>query len=98
MPHPNHGHGHNHGHHHEFGIGRLQARLTIPYYTTPIEPDVPPSDIPDDYIITPKAYEDQLIATAGQVLEHDILVKAVPYSETANLTGGLTAYIAAEEV
>lgn len=95
MSYPDHEHCHPYG---GYGIGRLIGRLTIPYYTSPIEPDVPPTDIPDDYTIIPKAFEDQVIATAGKTMDHNILVKAVPYVETSNNSGGLTAYIAAEEV
>lgn len=94
MPHPDCDHSHHQ--HYEYCVGNLSAKLTIPCAVV-IESGSPPSsDIPDDYTIIPKAFEDQIIATTGKQLDHDILVKAVPYHETSNDSDGLTAYIAEE--
>lgn len=84
----------------DMGIGKLRGRLTIPYCThPPVEPTPPGpdiSDIPEDYHVTPKAFEDQIIATEGEVMQYNLVVKAIPYHETTNSSDGLTIYIAEE--
>lgn len=47
------------------------------------------------YEITPKNYS-QTLDTANKILVDDVLVHKVPYWETSNSAGGLTAYIANE--
>lgn len=55
--------------------------------------------IPDpytgEYIITPKAWDEQTLECAHKTMLDDVVVLRVPYYETHN-TNGLTAYIASE--
>lgn len=48
-----------------------------------------------ELIVTPKAHEEQRLATANKVMPGDVVVLEVPYYETHN-ENGLTAYIASE--
>lgn len=48
-----------------------------------------------DYTVIPSRHE-QTLATANKLLEQDIVIKEVPYSEVGNLAGGSTFYIAKE--
>ena len=48
-----------------------------------------------EYIVTPKAYEDQTLATKNKRMKDNVTVKAVPYWETSNKYGE-TVYIASE--
>lgn len=56
--------------------------------------------IPDpytgEYVITPKAWEEQVLETKHKTMLDDVTVLRVPYYETHNTTNGLTAYIASE--
>lgn len=49
-----------------------------------------------DYSVTPKAFENQTLATAQKLLEKDIVINEIPYFETSNDSNGITAYIAKE--
>ena len=46
-----------------------------------------------EYEIIPKAFEEQVIPTSNRVLKEDVVVKEVPFYETGNDSGGMTAYI-----
>lgn len=48
------------------------------------------------YEVTPKAWNDQILATEGLLMTDDVTVFKVPYYETVNLFDGKTAYIAEE--
>lgn len=48
-----------------------------------------------DYIITPKAFEEQIMPTNGLLMLDDVTIKRVPYFETSNPMGK-TVYIASE--
>lgn len=48
-----------------------------------------------EHIVTPKAYEDQTLATKNKRMKDNVTVKAVPYWETSNKYGE-TVYIASE--
>lgn len=47
-----------------------------------------------DYLVVPKAYNDQVLETAQKLLLDNVTVTRVPYYETSNLFDGKTAYIA----
>ena len=47
-----------------------------------------------DYLVIPKAYDEQVLETANKLLLEDVTVTKVPYYETSNLFDGKTAYIA----
>lgn len=47
-----------------------------------------------DYIITPLAYESQILETKQKLCTENIVVKEVPKWETSNQSGGYTVYIA----
>ncbi len=49
-----------------------------------------------EYVITPLAREDQVLATKNKRMLDDFTVLKVPYWETSNLEDGLTVYIANE--
>ena len=48
-----------------------------------------------DYVVTPKAHEETILATEGLVMLDDVTVKKITYFETSNLSGK-TVYIASE--
>lgn len=45
------------------------------------------------YIVTPIANLDLLLETANKVLQDDIIVNKIPYTEVSNLSGGYTVSI-----
>lgn len=47
-----------------------------------------------EYVVVPKAYDEQVLETAHKLLLEDVTVTKVPYYETSNLFDGKTAYIA----
>ena len=49
-----------------------------------------------EYVVIPSADEAQVLPTSGKLLVEDVTVTKIPYWETSNLSGGLTAYIASE--
>ena len=67
-------------------IQKITGQLTTPEV-------VPPPVYEGDYIVTPKAYEVQVLSTQGYLMEHDVTVLEVPYWETSNIYG-VTVYIA----
>lgn len=48
-----------------------------------------------DYVVTPKV-EEQTMPTKSKVMLDDVTVKAIPFFETSNTSGGTTVYIAKE--
>ena len=46
-----------------------------------------------DYIVTPLVNNEVILETNGKLMEDDVTVLRVPYLETANPSGGNTAYI-----
>jgi hypothetical protein len=48
-----------------------------------------------DYTITPKI-DAQTMATKGLVMREDVTVKAIPFYNVSNTSGGSTVYIAKE--
>ena len=46
-----------------------------------------------EYEIIPDVNGSQTLATAKKYLTDDIIIKEVPYSETTNISNGLTVYI-----
>lgn len=50
------------------------------------------SNYDGDYDFTPTTY-DQIAPTKSKILKDDILIKATPYAEVSNLSGGYTATI-----
>ena len=48
-----------------------------------------------DYVVV-SSTEEQTLATAQTYMEKDVTVKAIPYSEVSNLTGGTTFFIGKE--
>ena len=50
-----------------------------------------------DYIVTPKT-DGQTLETANKVMLNDVTIKAIPYFETSNTSGGSTVYIGTEVV
>lgn len=49
-----------------------------------------------DYEVVPDVYSAQTLETANKLLKEDIVVRAVPYSETGNSSDGITVYIGKE--
>lgn len=49
-------------------------------------------DYPGPYEVTPRV-EAQSLSTREQVMREDVIVHAIPYFETTNLSGGYTAII-----
>ena len=48
-----------------------------------------------DYIVTPLARLDQVLATGGKTLDQDMTILQIPYYQTSNPTGD-TVYIGSE--
>lgn len=48
-----------------------------------------------DYVVTPKV-NSQTIPTKGRIMSEDVTVKAIPYFDVSNTSGGSTVYIAKE--
>lgn len=48
-----------------------------------------------DYIVTPKAHSETILATSGKAMANNVTVLKIPYYETSNLSGN-TVYIANE--
>lgn len=46
-----------------------------------------------EYKIIPRIFEEQVLPTSNRVLKEDVVVKEVPFYETGNDSGGITAYI-----
>lgn len=47
----------------------------------------------DEYEVVSKVNEDEILNTAKKYLRNDIVVKAIPYAEVSNLSGGRTVTI-----
>ena len=58
-----------------------------------IKTDVEKEYYEGDYIVIPKAFEDQDLTTLRKYMTGDVLVKEIPYSEVSNLAGGITVNI-----
>lgn len=50
----------------------------------------------EEYEVTAKAFDKQILNTSGKKLKEDIVINQVPYYETTNRGGGVTSYIAKE--
>ena len=72
----------------------LKGTLTIPKNGGQSYPEY--SGNPDDYVVTPKAFEVQTLSTKGKLMKQDLVVKEIPYSETSNPSDGITIYIGKE--
>lgn len=68
-------------------IGGLSGGLTIPRSSA--------ETYEGEYVVTPKAYEEQVLETANKLMLDNVSVLRVPYFETSN-TSGTTVYIANE--
>lgn len=79
----------------DLGVASMSADLNIesPIVIGGSVPALPAYD--GEYIVTPKAYEDQTLATKNKRMKDNVTVKAVPYWETSNKYGE-TVYIASE--
>lgn len=81
-------------------VGRLQGALVGDHHkitgslTIPNAPGI--EVYTGAYEVTPKAWEEQVLATDGKLMTDDVTVLRVPYYETINLFDGKTAYIAEE--
>lgn len=64
------------------GIGAEYKIQPIPEYAGPVT-------------VTPRAYNEVVLATNGKLMTNDVTVHRVPYFETSN-DSGETVYIAAE--
>ena len=56
---------------------------------------LPSATYDGDYVVIPKAYDDQILETKNLLMKDDVTVKRVPYFETTN-PDGRTVYIASE--
>ena len=46
-----------------------------------------------DYIVIPKAFQEQVLPTNGKAMIDDVTVREIPYYETSNEYGGYTVNI-----
>lgn len=51
-----------------------------------------------EYVVTPKAYDEQRLETRGKTMVEDVIVEKVPFYEVSNEAGGMTCYIAEEAI
>lgn len=81
-------------------VGRLQGTLVGDHHKISGSltiPNTPGLEVYSGaYEVTPKAWEEQVLATDGKLMTDDVTVFRVPYYETINLFDGKTAYIAEE--
>ena len=77
----------------DLGVASMSADLNIESPIVIGGSGLPAYD--GEYIVTPKAYEDQTLATKNKRMKDNVTVKAVPYWETSNKYGE-TVYIASE--
>lgn len=49
----------------------------------------------EEYIVTPKV-DQQMLYTKNKIMTDDITVKAIPYFDVGNTSGGSTVYIGSE--
>lgn len=66
----------------------LKGRIRIP---TSIGRDI----YDGEYIITPKPFEEQVLESKDKMMQEDVVVLAIPYYETSNISGK-TIYIGGE--
>lgn len=52
------------------------------------------SEYKGEYNVIPTAFEEQILYTKNKKMTDNVTIKEIPYSETSNLSGGLTVYIA----
>ena len=50
-------------------------------------------DYDGDYIVIPKAFQEQVLLTKGKAMIDDVTVREIPYYETSNEYGGYTVNI-----
>ena len=50
-------------------------------------------DYDGDYIVIPKAFQEQVLLTKGKAMIDDVTVREIPYYETSNEHGGYTVNI-----
>lgn len=82
---------------------RTDDSIKVKLYTSPItltpkvnifHPIIDPSDYYDgEYIVKPLPYESQELQTQEKFMENNVVVLAIPYFETSNISNGLTVYI-----
>lgn len=70
--------------------GTLRGRLSFN------PPQRGETDYDEIYEVTPSV-EEQMLKTEGKLLSKNILIHAIPYSETTNKSDGITVYIATKE-
>ena len=46
-----------------------------------------------EYDVTPDADEEQVLQCEEKIMQHDVVVRRIPYEETSNESGGYTAVI-----
>ena len=51
-------------------------------------------DYDGEYVVTPKAREDQILETKGKQMAENVTVKEIPVYRVSNNSGGQTVYIA----
>lgn len=66
---------------------KIQGTLTVPSV-------IGAETYPGPYEVTPKAWNEQVLATEGKLMTDDVTVFKVPYYETSNIHDGLTVFIA----
>lgn len=66
----------------------LNGKITIP-------PEVPVPNYQEEYIVTPKPFNDEILQTNGFKMTDDVTVLKIPYYQTSNETG-YTVYIGGE--
>lgn len=70
------------------------SRGSTTFSTDFVMNEVPPY-YDGEYEVIPKRTE-QTLYTTNKTMSHDVTIKEIPYSETSNMAGGQTFYIAKE--
>lgn len=55
---------------------------------------IKPPEYTGEYVVTPKAREDQILETKGKQMAENVTVKEIPVYRVSNNSGGQTVYIA----
>ena len=55
--------------------------------------DIPTEIYDGEYTVKPMPYESQELETRDKLLQDNVVVLAIPYFETSNISDGLTVYI-----
>lgn len=78
-----------------FGISFVNPKYAVSTGTPVIKEYIGAEPYGGEYVVIPKANENQVLLTQNKILSENVTVTKVPYFETSNIYGD-TVYIASE--